>query len=67
VQLNLWCNGVGKMNAEEELVSKLKTEISKTLPPMVAGMAESMLDKNKEVIINWLKDNKDLVKEVIEK
>ncbi|HSQ53597.1 MAG TPA: hypothetical protein VLM82_04040 [Acidobacteriota bacterium] len=55
------------MNAEEELISKLKTEISKTLSPMIAGMAENMLDKNKEVIISWLKDNKDLVKEVIEK
>ena len=55
------------MNAEDELVDKLKTEIGKTLPPMVAGMAENMLDKNKEVIINWLKDNKDLVKEVIDK
>jgi hypothetical protein len=48
------------------LISKLKSEIGKTLPPMVAGMAESMLAKNKEVIINWLKDNKDLVKEVIQ-
>ena len=56
-----------KMKAEDELISKLKTEISKTLPPMIAGMAENMLDKNKEVIISWLKDNKDLVKEVIEK
>lgn len=55
------------MNAEDELVDKLKTEIGKTLPPMVAGMAENMLDKNKTVIINWLKDNKDLVKEIIEK
>lgn len=55
------------MNAEDELIGKLKTEIGKTLPPMVAGMAENMLDKNKEVIINWLKDNKDLVNEVIEK
>ena len=55
------------MNAEDELISKLKTEIGKNLPPMVAGMAENMLDKNKEVIISWLKENKDLVKEVIEK
>ena len=55
------------MSAEDELISKLKAEISKTLPPMVSGMAENMLDKNKEVIINWLKDNKDLIKEVIEK
>ena len=55
------------MNAEDELISKLKTEISKTLPPMFAGMAENMLDKNKEVIISWLKENKDLVKEVIQK
>jgi hypothetical protein len=56
-----------KMKAEDELISKLKTEIGKTLSPMIAGMAENMLDKNKEVIISWLKDNKDLVKEVIEK
>jgi len=55
------------MNAEDELISKLKTEIGKTLPPMVAGMAENMLDKNKEIIISWLKENKDLVKEVIKK
>ena len=55
------------MNVEDELISKLKTEIGKTLSPMIAGMAENMLDKNKEVIISWLKDNKDLVKEVIEK
>jgi len=33
---------------------------------MFAGMAESMLENNKEVIINWLKENKDLVKDVIE-
>ena len=54
------------VNAEDELVSKLKQEIGKTLPPMFAGMAENMLENNKETIINWLKENKDLVKEVIE-
>jgi hypothetical protein len=54
------------VNAEDELVSKLKQEIGKTLPPMFAGMAENMMENNKEVIINWLKENKDLVKEVIE-
>lgn len=54
------------MNAEDELVSKLKKEIGKTLPPMFSGMAENMLESNKDVIINWLKDNKNLVKEVIE-
>ena len=53
------------MNAEDELISKLKQEIGKTLPPMFAGMAENMLENNKEVIINWLKENKDLVKQVI--
>ena len=30
------------MNAEDELISKLKKEIGKTLPAMFAGMAESM-------------------------
>ena len=54
------------LNAEDELISKLKTEIGKTLPPMFSGIAEDMMEKNKDVIIKWLKDNKDLVKEVIE-
>ncbi|MHC3128828.1 MAG: hypothetical protein IBV52_01965 [Candidatus Bathyarchaeota archaeon] len=54
------------MNTEDELISKLKIEIGKALPPMFSGMAESMLESNKDVIIKWLKDNKDLVKEVIE-
>jgi hypothetical protein len=54
------------LNAEDELISKLKTEIGKTLPPMFGGMAENMLESNKDVIINWLKENKDLVKQVIE-
>lgn len=54
------------MNAEDELVSKLKAEIGKKLPPMFAGMAENMLQSNKDVIIKWLKENKSLVKQVIE-
>jgi hypothetical protein len=54
------------LNAEDELISKLKQEIGKTLPPMFSGVAENMLENNKDVIIKWLKDNKDLVKEVIE-
>ena len=67
VKLILECNRVENMSAEDILIDKLKTEIGKTLPPMFAGMAENMLDKNKEVIINWLKDNKGLVKEIIDK
>jgi hypothetical protein len=54
------------LNAEDELISKLKKEIGKTLPTMFAGMAENMLENNKDVIIAWLKENKDLVKQVIE-
>jgi hypothetical protein len=54
------------LNAEDELISKLKQEIGKTLPPMFSGMAENMLESNKDVIIKWLKENKNLVKEVIE-
>jgi len=54
------------LNAEDELISKLKTEIGKTLPPMFSGMAENMLETNKDVILNWLKENKDLVNQVIE-
>ena len=53
------------MNVEDELISKLKTEIGKQLPPMFRGIAEEMLEKNKDVIIMWLKENKDLVKEII--
>lgn len=54
------------MNAEDELIDKFKQEIGKKVPSMFAGMAQDMLEKNKEVIINWLKDNKELVKQVIE-
>jgi hypothetical protein len=53
------------LNAEDELISKLKTELGKTLPPMFSGIAEDMMEKNKDVIIKWLKENKYLVKEVI--
>ena len=54
------------MNAEDELISKLKGQIGKTLPPMFSGMAENMLESNKDVIVKWLKENKELVKQVIE-
>ena len=55
------------MNPEDELISKLKTEIGKQLPILYRGMAEQMLEQNKEIIIKWLKENKHLVKEVIER
>jgi hypothetical protein len=54
------------LNAEDELISKFKEVIGKKVPSMFAGIAQDMLEKNKDVIIKWLKDNKDLVKEVIE-
>ena len=54
------------MNPEKELISKLKIEISEQLPAMFRGVAEEMLEKNKEIVIKWLKDNKSLVKQVIE-
>ncbi len=54
------------LNAEDELISKLNEEIGKTVPSVFAGIAQDMIEKNKDVIINWLKDNKELVKEVIE-
>jgi hypothetical protein len=55
------------LSTEDELISKLKQEIGKAIPSMFAEMAENMLESNKQVIINWLRDNKDLVKELIEK
>jgi len=54
------------LNPEDELISKLKIEIGKQVPKLFRGMAVNMLEENKEVIINWLKENKHLVKEVIE-
>jgi hypothetical protein len=33
---------------------------------MSLAIARDMIEKNKALIIQWLKDNKDLVKEVIE-
>ena len=53
------------MNAEDELISKLKVEMGKKLPNIYRELAGGMLEQNKEVIINWLKENKQLVKEVI--
>ena len=54
------------MNIEDELIDKLKVRIGKTLPSMFVGMAEDMLENNKDEIINWLKENKDLVKKIID-
>jgi hypothetical protein len=54
------------LNSEDELVSKLKIEIGKKLPVMYRDLAAGMLEQNKEVIIKWLKENKQLVEEVIE-
>jgi hypothetical protein len=54
------------LNAEDGLIFKLKEEIGKTMPSMFAGIAENLLENNKKVIISWLKENKDLVKQVIE-
>jgi len=54
------------LNPKDELISKLKMEIGKQLPTLYRGMAEQMLEQNKEIIIKWLKENKNLVKEVIE-
>jgi len=54
------------LKPEDELILKLKMEIGKQLPTIYRGMAEQMLEQNKEIIIKWLKKNKHLVKEVIE-
>jgi hypothetical protein len=54
------------LNIEDELIDKLKVKIGKTLPSMFVGMAEDMLEKNKDEIIKWLKENKELVKQIIE-
>jgi hypothetical protein len=54
------------LNPEDELISKLKMEIGKQMPAIYRGIAGQMLEQNKDVIIKWLKENKRLVKEVIE-
>jgi len=55
------------LNAEDELILKLKIKIDKKVPAMFRRMAKNMLEQNKDVIVDWLKENKHLVKEVIEK
>ena len=55
------------MNPEDELILELKIKIGKKVPAMFRRMAKNMLEQNKDVIIDWLKENKHLVKEVIEK
>jgi len=54
------------LNAEEELITRLKQDMGDKMPRAFAGIARDMIEKNKALIIQWLKDNKDLVKEVIE-
>ena len=54
------------MSAEEELITNLKQEMGDKMPRALAGLARNMIEKNKALIIQWLKDNKDLVKKVIE-
>gem|GEM_PF-2024827 len=54
------------MNAEEELITRLKQDMGGEMPRAFAGIARDMIEKNKALIIQWLRDNKDLVKEVIE-
>jgi hypothetical protein len=54
------------LNAENELIAKLKVEMGKRLPKMYGELAGGMLEQNKDVIMNWLKENKQLVREVIE-
>lgn len=54
------------MNAEKELITSLKRDMGSKMPRAFAGIARDMIEKNKALIIQWLKDNKDLVKEVIE-
>ena len=57
---------VDTLNAEEELITRLKRDMGNKMPGAFAGMARNMIEKNKALIIQWWKDNKDLVKEVIE-
>jgi hypothetical protein len=57
---------IDTLNAEEELITRLKRDMGDEMPNAVAGIARGMIEKNKAHIIQWLKDNKDLVKEVIE-
>jgi hypothetical protein len=44
------------LNPEDEFLSKLKIEVGKQVPAMFRGMAINMPKQNKEVIINWLKE-----------
>ena len=57
---------IDTLNAEEELITRLKQDMGDEMPNAIAGIARSMIEKNKAHIIQWLKDNKEIVKEVIE-
>lgn len=57
---------IDTLNAEDELINNLKQDMGDEMPRAFAGIARDMIEKNKALIIQWLKDNKDLVKEVIE-
>ena len=54
------------LNPKDELIAKLKIAIGKQLPEVFREMAAEMLEQQKDVIIRWLKDNKQLVNEVID-
>jgi len=54
------------LNAEKELITSLKRDMGSKMPRAFAGIARDMIEKNKALIIQWLKSNKNLVKEVIE-
>jgi hypothetical protein len=57
---------IDTLNAQDELINNLKRDMGDEMPRAFAGIARDMIEKNKALIIQWLKDNKDLVKEVIE-
>lgn len=58
--------GFDILNAEEELITNLKRDMGDKMPRAFVGIARDMIEKNKALIIQWLKNNKDLVREVIE-
>jgi hypothetical protein len=57
---------IDTLNAEDELINRLKQDMGDEMPRAFAGIARDMIEKHKALIIQWLKDNKNLVKEVIE-
>jgi len=55
-----------KLSISEQLMEKLKSKIRPYIPTMFQGMVDDLIDTNRRLIVQWLKENKSLIMEVID-